>query len=176
MYWIARGRLDALHLEQAVRDVVAGVDSGVAASGARRLDEVWAASLAPRRISVRLFRVFSDAAMALCAIGVYGVAAFSARARRREIAIRAAVGAGEGTLVRSLLRRELTAVILGLGAGLLAAFMGAPRFAGALFETDPRDAMTFVEAFTALLAVAALASYLPLRQVARMNPAEVLHA
>jgi predicted permease len=176
MYWVLRGRHDPAVLAQALRSVVAEVDSGVAASRAQTLGELWSSSLAPRRVSVELFQVFSLAALALCSLGVYGVAAFSARTRRRELAIRAALGATGTRLACSMLQVELLPVLAGLGLGLAGAFAGAPLIAATLFETNPRDILTFIQSAAVLLAVAVIASYIPVRRAARQNPAEVLHS
>jgi putative ABC transport system permease protein len=173
-YWVIRGRHAPAMLAQSLGNAVRQVDAGVAASNARTLEQVWSASLASRRISVRLLEAFSESALALCAIGVYGVASFAARARRRELAIRAAVGATDARLICAMLRRELEPVVIGLAIGLVSALLIAPSFARTLAGPNPRDLATFVGVACVLLAVAATASYVPVRKAARANPAEVL--
>jgi putative ABC transport system permease protein len=176
MYWVVRAHTDPSRLAQAVREAVSQVDPGVAASSARTLEGLWSTSLGSRRANARLLQCFGVVALGLCAIGVYGVAAFSARSRRRERAIRAALGADGRNLTVSMLRRELAPVVVGLGIGLTGAWFGAPvLFAGA-FETDPRDGATYVGVGAVLLAVAVVASYLSVRSVGTSNPAEALNA
>ena len=110
----------------------------------------------------------------LCAIGIYGVGALSARSRRRELAIRAALGASASALTRSAVRRELSPVVAGLGAALALAFLNAPVVSGVPFETNPRDWGAYAIPAVTLLAVATAASYRPIRHAATVPPAETL--
>jgi hypothetical protein len=175
MYWVVRTREDGVLMTQAIRAAVAQVDPGVAASSARTLASLWQVALASRRANVSLLRVFGDVALTLCAIGVYGVAAFAARTRRRELAIRAALGASRRELTLSMFRHELSQVLMGLGLGVTAALAAAPiLFAGA-FATSPRDVTTYAQASAILLAVAMIATYLPVRRAGAANPSETLN-
>jgi putative ABC transport system permease protein len=174
MFWVVRARGPAAGTTEAIRAAVAEVDPGVAASSARTLESLWLASLGSRRASVRLLQTFGDAAMALCAIGVYGVSAFSARARRRELAIRAALGATRRDLMTSMLGGELRPVLVGLAFGVVASF-GAARvlFAGAAAE-GPQDAAAYLQVAGMLIAVALVAAYLPVRHAGAISPSEAL--
>ena len=109
-------------------------------------------------------------ALVLCAIGVYGVTAFAARMRRRELAIRSALGASRSELTRSMLRRELFPVLLGLGVGSVVALIAAPYLFSGAFETSPRDIRTYLQVAMMLLAVAVLATYIPVRRAGAANP------
>jgi putative ABC transport system permease protein len=175
MYWMVRSRTDRARLSRDVREAVSQVDPGVAASSARTLEAVWSASLGPRRLNVKLLQFFGAIALGLSAIGVYGVAAFSARTRRRELAIRAALGASSRELTLSMLRRELVPVVLGLGIGLAAAYVNAPLFFGTTFETNRQDTLTYVGVAAVLLTVAIVATYVPIRRAGATNPAEALN-
>jgi len=84
MYWIVRAHADSTTLARAVREAVNQVDPGVAASSPCTLEALWSASLAPRRVNVRLLEFFGQIALGLCALGVYGVASYSMRTRRRS--------------------------------------------------------------------------------------------
>ncbi len=86
------------------------------------------------RTNVRLLEIFGNVAAVLCAIGVYGVAAFATRARRRELAIRAALGAGRRDLMFTLFSAEWRAVMVGLGLGFVLAFLAAPALFGGAFD------------------------------------------
>ncbi|HYN09812.1 MAG TPA: FtsX-like permease family protein [Vicinamibacterales bacterium] len=176
MYWVVRGRGDVASLTPQIRSAVTQGDPGVAASSARTLESLWLASLGSRRASVRLLQVFGDVALVLCAMGVYAVAAFAARTRRRELAIRAALGASRRELTVAMLRRELRPVLLGLALGVVAAFVAAPfLFAGA-FSISPRDGRTYLEAAGLLFVVAVAASYIPVRRAgATSAPADLLN-
>ena len=143
MYWIVSGRGEIAPLTEIIRTSVAQVDPGVAVSNARTLETVWLSALGSRRAAVRLLQVFAVVALVLCVMGMYGVAAFAARTRRREFAVRAALGATRRELTTSMLRRELRTVLLGLGLGLGSAFSSgvAPIWIGV--ETNPRDPLMY---------------------------------
>ena len=164
MFWVVRSHADPPSLARAVRAAILQTDSGIATSSARTLETVLSSSLAARRANVRLLEVFGEVALVLCAIGVYAVVAFSVSTRRREFAIRAALGARHSDLSRLMLRTELTPIVAGIGLGLGIALLTAPMLFGMAFDTDPRDAFTYVSVGIGLLAVATLASYLPIRQ------------
>ena len=176
MFWVVRGRGDAASMTQAVRLAVAQVEPNVAASSARTLESLWLASLGSRRANVHVLEAFGNIALVLCAIGVYGVTAFAARMRRRELAIRSALGASRRELTLSMLRRELLPVFLGLGVGVVAALVAAPYLFGGAFEMSPRDVRTYVQVSMILLAVALLAMYIPVRRAGAANPSEALTA
>jgi putative ABC transport system permease protein len=174
MFWVVRGRLAPAAFAAAVREAVAQVDPGVAASSARSLESLVSTSLGPRRVNVRLLEVFGQIAIVLCAIGVYGLAVFSARTTSRELAIRAALGARGRDLAALMLRSELWPVVVGIAAGLSVACLTAPRLFGTPFETDPRDAVTYASVGFGLLVAGTLASSAPARRAARTDPAEAL--
>ncbi len=174
MYLLVRAQSDPARLIADVRDTINHVDPGVAASGARTLQAILASSLGPRRLNVRLLRFFGGVAAVLCSIGIYGVAAFSACARRREIAIRLALGANPRALTRTILRPEITAVVLGLGVGLATSSIAAPLVFGTAYDMNPRDVPTYAGVAVVLLSVGLAATYLPVRQTRAVHPAELL--
>jgi hypothetical protein len=92
LYWVLRTQGDAHSIAARVRHEVQAVDPDVATSSVQTLDEIIALSLGAWRVNVRLLEVFGQVSVVLCAVGVYAVAAFSARIRRRELAIRTAFG------------------------------------------------------------------------------------
>src|SRR6185295_11970481 len=108
--------------------------------------------------------------------GVYAVAAFSAGARRRELAIRSAFGASRRDLIRLLLSAELRPVVVGIGGGLACALIVARSLGDALFEISAMDMMTYISVAVALAAVAIAASCLPAWRAGRADPAEALRA
>jgi predicted permease len=176
MNWVIRARLEPAALIETFRKAVAAVDPGVAASGARTLESVWLTALGPTRASVRLLEAFGYVALVLCAMGVYGVAAFSARARRRELAIRAALGATTSNLTVRMLRQEFVPVLRGLGLGTFVALAAAPVLFNGAYATNPRDAVTYAQVAMLLLTVALMAISLPIRAAGRTNPSDALSA
>jgi putative ABC transport system permease protein len=174
MFWVVRAHGEPAGLAPAIREAVLQIDPGVATSSARTLEAVMSTSLGARRVNVRLLEVFGQVAMVLCAVGVYGVAAFSTRTRRRELAIRAALGARRHHLTTLMLRSELGPVALGIAAGLSGALFTGRRLFGTPFDTNPQDAITYLTVGIGLLVVATIASYLPVRRASATNPAEAL--
>src|SRR6185503_2023325 len=174
MYWMVRADGDLQALAAAVRDAVRATNPSVAASGVQTLDAVVAASLGGWRVHVRLLELFGELAVLLCGVGVFALASYSARTRRRELAIRAACGATAGNITRLVLESELAPVATGLGAGLLAAAAVAPRLP-VLFETSPFDVATYAAVAAGLAAVTALATLAPAWRASTANPSTLLH-
>jgi putative ABC transport system permease protein len=174
MYWVLRADGDLDALAGSVRDAVRALDPNVAASGGQTLDAVVASSLGGWRVHVRLLELFGQLAIALCAIGVYALVSYSARTRRRELAIRAACGATAADITRVVLRGELAPVAMGLAIGLLAAVAVAPRLP-VLFETSPFDGVTYAVVAVGLAAVTAVATLAPAWRASRADPAGLLH-
>ncbi len=174
MFWVVRAPGESSRLVSAIREAVLQVDPGVATSSARTLEAVLSSSLGARRANVWLLEMFGQAAMVLCGIGVYAVAAFAMRTKRRELAIRSALGARGRDLSAFMIRRELFPILVGVGVGLVAAYLGAPYLFGAPFETDPRDVAIYLTVGVGLLIIAAVATYVPARGAGTINPAEAL--
>lgn len=176
MYWVVRSAGAPHDLIEPVRQAVQAVDSEVATSSVRTLSEVVQSSLGPRRASVRMLEAFSLAAFFLCVVGIYAVAAFSVGARRRELAIRAAIGATRTDLGRLVLTDELVPLAAGVVAGLTVAFLVLPRLGVLLFDVDPSSPAVYVEAGISFIMVGLIACYLPARRACRVNPAQLLRA
>jgi ABC-type antimicrobial peptide transport system permease subunit len=176
MYWIIRTEGDPARSVLEVRRAVQAVDPDIATSSVRTLDEVLASSLASRRTNVRLLEVFGEVALLLAAIGVYAIAAFSAAARRRELAIRSAFGARRVDLIRLVVFAEMRPVIGGIAMGLAAAWLVAQSLGQVLFSISPSDAPTYAAVAAALVSLGLVATYVPAMRAGRTNPAEVLRA
>ena len=176
MYWIIRTEGDPARSVLEVRRAVQAVDPDIATSSVRTLDEVLASSLASRRTNVRLLEVFGEVALLLAAIGVYAIAAFSAAARRRELAIRSAFGARRVDLIRLVVFAEMRPVIGGIAMGLAAAWLVAQSLGQVLFSISPSDAPTYAAVAAALVSLGLVATYVPAMRAGRTDPAEVLRA
>jgi putative ABC transport system permease protein len=132
------------------------------------------AAAAGPRFNAALLGSFAAIAFVLAVTGVYGMLSFTAAERRRELAVRMALGATGPEIVRLLLVRgvSLTAVGAALGLGLAVALTRVLR--SMLFEITPTDPWTFLSASVALVAAATLASYMPARRAAEVDPLTVL--
>ena len=129
----------------------------------------------PRAISI-LLSAFALAALVLAAVGVYGVIAYSVRARTQEIGVRMALGATAGVVFRLVLRHALRLAGLGILVGLGAAAALTRVLRRLLFETEPLDPWTFALTAIILLLVAIAASYVPARRSTRLSPLDALRS
>ena len=170
MFIVVRGEARAEALVASVRDAVHGVDSRLAVDGLEPLTETVAASAAPQRFNMLLMASLAGMALLLAAIGIYGVVAYSVAQRTQEIGIRLALGADGRAVVGMILRRGMALAGAGVAIGTAAAAALAPMLGALLFGVKPLDAPTFVSVALLLLAVAALATYLPARRATKVDP------
>jgi putative ABC transport system permease protein len=130
----------------------------------------------PQRMGVTLFAVFSALALTLAAIGIYGVASYVAALRTRELGIRIALGADRARIRALVLRQGFVPIAAGVGAGLLIAAIGS-RFAAAFLRgVPPRDPLTFAAVAAVLAAIALVATWIPARRAAKLDPIKALRA
>ncbi len=153
-----------------VRGAIRAIDADQAAYDLAAMTDLFANSIALRRLLMVLLAVFAGLALALAALGLYGVMAFLVSQRTREMGIRLALGARPRDLVRLVAGQSLRLALLGLALGLIVA-VGATRGLGALlYGVSPLDPATLVGVSGLLLLVAALAGYLPARRAGRVDP------
>jgi putative ABC transport system permease protein len=136
----------------------------------RALDELVAERSAERRLAAQLIGVFATVALVLAAVGIYGVMSYAVAQRTQEIGIRMALGAGQESILQMVMRNGATLALAGVAIGLAAAFLLARLISSLLFQTSASDPPTFSLVPLLLLAVALLASYLPARRAARVDP------
>jgi putative ABC transport system permease protein len=140
----------------------------------RRLDDLVGDTIARPRAILMLLGVFALVALGLAAVGVYGVIAYSVRERTQEIGVRMALGATSTSVFRLVFGRALRLVAIGVVAGLVAAGALTRLLQRLLFQVEALDPLTFAASAVVLLAVAALASYVPARRGMKMAPVEAL--
>ncbi len=133
-------------------------------------------SSARQRAMTGLLIALAAIALVLATLGLYGVSATAASARSREMAIRAAVGAEPGTLLRLMLRQGLVTGAIGVAIGAAASLAATRGLEALLYETEPRDPLTFTATAALLLAIAGIATLIPARRATATSPAEVLRA
>ena len=133
-------------------------------------------SLLPQRIAAGVLGAFGAIALLLAAVGLYGVVAFAVAQRTREIGIRVALGARSGEVLRLMLRQGMVLAGLGLAVGLPIAFMAARLVSGFLLGGGTADPVVFTLAAVALTGVTLLASWIPARRAARVDPMVALRA
>ncbi|GJG88989.1 hypothetical protein tb265_41700 [Gemmatimonadetes bacterium T265] len=141
-----------------------------------RIDDVFARSVAARRYALLLAGAFAVAALALAVTGLYGVVAYVAAQRRRELGVRVALGARGADVRRLMLGRGLAPAALGLAAGLAAALALGRLLASQLYEVRPADPATYAAVALALGVGALAAAWGPARGAARADPVDALRA
>jgi putative ABC transport system permease protein len=171
---VVRALVDPSALEPAVRQALLALNKGQAVMDVRTLEQRKSASAAGGRVQAAVMSTFSIVAVALAAVGMYGVLAYSIALRRRELGIRAALGASSSRLLRAVLARGLVVTGLGVGLGLAGAFALAPLLDAALYNVRARDPWLMALVTTILVLVALLASTIPARRAASIDPAVVL--
>ena len=163
-------------LAAAVRREVAAAAPDWLSERASTLDEHVGTSLLPQRIAAGILGAFGVVALLLAAVGLYGVVAFAVAQRTREIGIRSALGARSGDLMRLMLRQGLVLAGVGVVVGLPIAFVAARLLSGFLLGGSAWNPVVFVVAAVALTLVTALASWIPARRAARVDPMVALRA
>jgi ABC-type antimicrobial peptide transport system permease subunit len=150
------------------------LDARLAISDLEPLTEAVATSAAPQRFNMLLMASLAAMALLLAAIGIYGVIAYSVAQRTQEIGIRLALGANPSAVVRMIVRGGLGLATVGVAIGTAAAAALAPALQSLLFGVKPLDAPTFASVALLLLAVAALATYIPARRATQIDPMTAL--
>ena len=140
----------------------------------RTLDDIRGESLASRIFAMRLLIGFAGVASVLTLVGIYGVLSLSVAARRREIAIRAAVGAGRHDIRRLVLGEASRLIAGGVVSGIVASVVLARVLQSFLFEVSPADPLTLAVMGVLFATVALLACWVPTRRAANVEPLEAL--
>jgi putative ABC transport system permease protein len=167
---VVRAAMDPLALQQAMNRAVHQVDKDQALSDIKTLERIKTESMAGNRLNSLLLGGFATVALLLSAIGIYGVISYSVVQRTHEIGIRAALGAGSGDVVTMILKGGMLMAGAGLVLGLLGALVLTRLITTLLFGVGARDPMTMAGVGAILAIVALLASYVPARRAAKVDP------
>ena len=167
---VARASLDSVQLGNTLRQAVASVDKDQPIQSVRMMEELASDSVALRRASMVLLAIFAAVALLLAALGIYSVMSYTVARRTQEIGIRMALGAQSRDVLRLVTREAILLALAGVVFGLLGAF-ALTRFLGTLlYGVQPIDPVTFLGVSVLLIFVALLASYLPARRAAKVDP------
>jgi predicted permease len=159
-----------------VRQSIWFVDANLPLAEVRTMEEMWNKSMARTSFTLVILGIAGAMALLLGIVGIYGVIAYSVAQRTREIGIRLALGARHQELAGMFVRHGLLLTGIGVGCGLAAAF-GLMRIMSALlFEVKPVDPVTYIAVSVGLIVTAAIASYLPSRRAASVDPVYALRA
>jgi predicted permease len=159
-----------------IRQAVWSVNSSLPIAAVRSMQEIYDVSLARTSFTLVMLGISSAMAMVLGLIGIYGVISYAVSQRRREIGIRLALGAQQSELSRMFVRYGLVLAAIGIAIGLGAAAGLMRLMKSLLFGISPLDPLTYAAVPVVLVAAAILASYLPARRAAAVDPVEALKA
>ena len=171
---VVRTQGDPAALTAAVRSEILKLDPEQPISNVRTMDKVLSDSLMLRRVSMLMICVFAGLALALATVGIYGLTAYSVSQRTHEIGLRTALGANQLQILRLVVGRGLIISLIGAAVGLVAAFQMTKVLAGMLYGVTATDPIVFVSVPLLLVAVSLVASYVPARKAARIDPLEAL--
>jgi len=169
-YLVAKTAADPTRLAGPLRNAVRSVDATQPLSGVETLEDLVASSLAPRRFAVTLLGFFAAVALAMAALGLYGIISYAVTERTQEIGIRMALGAARGRVLAMIVGQGLRLVAGGIAIGLGAAFFLARLLASQLFQVSAFDPVTFAVMALLLTIVALTASYVPARRASKVDP------
>ncbi|MEJ2679384.1 MAG: ABC transporter permease, partial [Gemmatimonadota bacterium] len=171
---LVRSATDPAALAGPIRRVVAGLDGSIPAYGIQPLEDALAAQTALARFISFLLALFAVLSLSLATVGLYGVTAYVVRGRRREIAVRLAVGAEPSAVRRLVLKQSLVVIGAGLVVGSVAAFLAGRLLAGLLYGVRAADPTVLAATTVVLSAATLLASWVPAVQASRIEPRTTL--
>lgn len=171
-----RGRCESAALATPIVRAVREVNHSAAISSVQTMIAVVEQATAESRFYLVLLGAFAAIAVALAAVGIYGVMSYSVSRRAHEIGIRIALGAEPTTVLRFIVQQGMTLALVGAGVGLVAAFALTRLMGRLLFGVGPTDPTTFAIVTATLCAVALAASYLPARRATRVDPLTALRS
>ena len=174
MTLVVRAEKDAAGLAAAVRGPVHSVDRDQPVSDIRTMDNIISDSAAPRRLTMLLTGLFAALALLLAGVGLYGLIAYSVARRSHEFGVRMAIGAQRWDILRGVLTDGLLLWAMGALTGLAGAWVLTTMMNSVLFGVDAHDPAIFGIVPLVLGAVALLASYLPARRAANIDPIKAL--
>jgi len=173
---VVRSKLPPEVLAASVTEALRELDPSLPSTEYRTLDAIVQRAVSPRRFLLLLLGSFALAALLLAALGIYGVVSYTVSQRAHEIGIRMALGESAGQVQSRVVGKTLRLAGVGIVAGSLGAFALSRLMASLLYEVSPTDPVTYLLMVVGLLAVSALAGYLPAMRASRTDPAVVLRA
>src|SRR5262245_19755582 len=170
LFFVTRTAVDPTTLITTIQTLAASVDKNQPIYGVRTMEQAYSESITQPRFLTTLFGLFGVLALALAAVGVYGVMAYSVIQRTREIGIRMALGAQTSNVSRLVIGQALALTCAGLMIGLALALALSRYLSGLLYEVTTTDVATYSGSALLLAGVALMASYLPIRAAMKVDP------
>jgi putative ABC transport system permease protein len=173
-YLMARSTVQPETLIQSVRSAVKSVNPNLQPASFVPMERLISDSVAQPRFNTVLLSAFAPLALALAAVGIYGVIAYSVSRRAQEIGVRMALGAQKSDVLRLILKQGMAPAVAGAVLGLVGAWAATRLMTGLLFEVSATDPMTFTVITLTLMTVALLACYIPARRATKVDPMTAL--
>ncbi len=171
MTFVIRATTDPTPLIAILRDETRALDPNLPLTNVRTMDKHLGIALLPARLTGAALGVFGLIGLLLASVGMYGVMAYSVAQRTREIGIRMAIGAAASDIIRLVMRQGLTLVLIGTAIGLAGALAASRLLSGVLYGSNSLDLTTFSVVPLVLIAVAAVATFVPARRASLVDPA-----
>jgi putative ABC transport system permease protein len=171
---VVRTSVEPSLVTPALRSALGEIDPNQPLVNVRTMETAMAATVAQPRLQMVLLILFAGVAVALAAVGVYGVMAYTVSQRIPEIGVRMAVGASPASVIGMVVRQGARLALIGIGIGLVAAAVAARAVQTLLFDVSGLDPLTFTVAPLILGLAALLACYLPARRASRISPLAAL--
>jgi putative ABC transport system permease protein len=171
---VVKSMLSTSAVVGAIRAVTHGIDKNLPVTDIVQLPNALNASVAQPRFHTLLLGLFGAIALILAAVGIFGVISYSVSRRTRELGIRMALGAQPGSVLSMIMRETLALTLIGIAVGIPCAVATARLITHLLFKVSPYDPATLALVPLVLIAVGALASYIPARRAMRVDPMVVL--
>jgi putative ABC transport system permease protein len=167
---LVRTASDPAAISAAVTRVVHDLEPDLPVTEITTMDGLLSRSLSPRRFASALIAVLAGLALALSAVGIYGVMSYTVGQRTQEIGVRMAMGAQPSNMLALILGRGATLALIGIATGTLGALALTRFLSSLLFGVAPKDPLTFAEVALLLFGVALAACYVPARRAMRVDP------
>ncbi len=171
---IVRTHGDPMVLADVVKAHVTSLDKNVELTSVHTVKSFLDGMLARERYTAILLGLFAQIALILAAVGLFALLQYTVSQRTREIGIRMALGATQTTIANAFLRQAVTLVLLGVFAGLLGGYIASRVMTSLLYDVSPTDPGMLAITLSILIATALLASYLPARRAAKIEPMQAL--
>jgi putative ABC transport system permease protein len=167
---VVRTAGDPLQLVAPIQAITRRLDPEIPMAEARSMEDALGASIVPQRLRTAIFSGFASLALMLAGVGIYGVMAYLVVQRRREIALRIALGARRADVVGAVIRHSLALAAPGIVLGLAGSLAASRALGGFLYEVAPTDPVTLVVVCTAVAVLVAAAALAPARRAAGTDP------
>jgi predicted permease len=173
---LVKSSAEPMSLQDEVRTAIHATDRGITFSRQTSLDAILGQQLAERRVTTTVIGGFAGAALALAALGLYGLLTIFVASRTREMGVRVALGASPTTVALGVLQQSVRNTGIGIGLGALLSLAAGRLVGGLLVDVSPNDPITLAAVAATFLTVSLAAAWIPAVRAARTDPVEALRA